>query len=72
MEYLKKAWAFFNGKKTIIGGFLLGVAVYIDPNVMVNIPYFMPMTLQKLIGLFGTLLYGGGLTHKIIKGGTDV
>lgn len=70
MNWLKKAWSWLDGKKTVIG------------SVAVNIATFMPEFNVSILGVdvpikdgllyLGMALGGTGLLHKGKKGGTKI
>lgn len=65
-SWFKKAWVWFDGKKTFIGSFLTGavmIADGINPNLMNDKVY------NGLLIIFGSL-FGTGIIHKTTKNET--
>ncbi len=74
MNFLKSAWAWLSGKKTIIGATLMLAAaaasgqvpvLNLIPAIAHGIPAIAP-AVPYLMGA-GTLLGGTGLFHKVLK-----
>lgn len=67
MNYLKTAWTYMNGKKTIIGAILLLVGTAASGAIppipaIITLHHAIPYLLWA-----GTALGGTGLAHKVIK-----
>ncbi len=62
-KFLKKAWLWLNGKKTIIGSVVTGGLLILDGVK----PGLMPSNLLNGLLIISTSIFGVGIGHKGIK-----
>lgn len=71
MNYILKLIEWFNGNKTIIGSFMISLALFIELKIIPKLsatPEWLSISLE-ILSYLGALLGGTGLIHKIMKGG---
>jgi len=69
MKFLSNLWLFFNGKKTIIGSFLITLSVIMQELIINIFEYDAPWEHKviKALNYIGGLLTTAGLIHKYEK-----
>ena len=73
MKYLSNAWAWLNGKKSLIGACLLAVATIIEKGVQLGPEYGTIPPIPALhayaqwMALASLILTGVGFGHKFVK-----
>lgn len=70
MNWFKKVWDWFNGKKLVIGATCIGVSMYLIDGLLWkqwHIGWPGLVYINDFLVWAGGLLTGGGLIHKAVK-----